>query len=318
MEELAIQRQKRIAERSAAKGTRQEPLKVQAKERKKNSSSTTEKTKLQAPTDENTTSRKPVMKSSTIDRLATARTTNKKPSTTESKVGQTRKPTSKANSSMAPLSIKKAKENQERKDKVKPLDKKIGSDNSRSTSDVQGRDSRSATPVISEDSRRTERAQTERKDRNEDFGTDTVLHTVTSVEKRELATFSIKDASEEKISSRMLPDKDILPLQDSSVPKEQQLNADNRVRIAPDIAEHDHASERNLKSAVSNSNEKVAEKKKLSFSPEISVMNISTPPSDSEEANTDLMHPRKKWSNGESSPKIPKGFRKLIFFGRRG
>lgn len=312
MEELAIQRQKRIAERSAAKGTRQEPLKVQAKERKKNSSSTTEKTRLQAPTDENNTSRKPVMKSSTIDRLATARTTNKKPSSTEPRVGQNRKPTSKANSSMAPLSIKKTKENQERKDKVKPLDKKIGSDNSRSTSDVQDRDRKSATPVISEDSRRTERTHTDRKNSNEDFGTDTVIHTVTSVEKRELATFSTKDASEEKNSIQIFPDKDTLPLQDSSMPKEQQLNVDDRFGIAPEIAEHGG----NTKSAVSNGNEKVAEKKKLSFSPEISVMNISTPPSDSE-ASTDPMHPRKKWNNGESSPKIPKGFRKLIFFGRR-
>lgn len=306
MEELLSQRQKRIAERSAAKGAAQEISKRQTKESKKNSfSATTEKAKLQSPTDENKKPHKPVIRSSTIDRLATARPANKQ-SPTESKVGQNRTPSS-----------KKTKATQGRQDKIiNRSDKKTGSKNSRNSTDkVQGRDSKDAISLISEESRRAERTETKRKDSNEDFGTDTILHTVTSVEKRESTTVSTKDALEEKNSIQILPDKDMLPSKDSSMPTEQQLHVDDPVENIPQIAVHPTV-ENNLKSALSNSNEKGTEKKKLSFSPEISVMNISTPPSDNEES-PDLNHSRKKWNNGEISPKISKGFRKLIFFGRR-
>lgn len=304
MEALLIQRQKRIAERSAAKGTNQETLKRHTKE-----------SKLKTPTDENKKSQKPVMRSSTIDRLATARTANEQ-SSTESKVGQNRKPTSKVNPSTTTSSLKKTKATQERQDKIKPSNKKAGSNHSRSSSKVQESDSKGATLMISEESRRAEGTQTERKDSNEDFGKDTVLHTVTSVEKRESTTLSNTDASEDKNSIQILPEKDVFPSKDSSMPKEQQqIHVDDRARVAPQITEHPTA-ENILKSALSNSNEKVTEKKKLSFSPEILVMNISTPPSDSE-TSPDQFPARKKWNNGEISPKIPKGFRKLIFFGRR-
>lgn len=307
MEELLSQRQKRIAERSAAKGAAQEISKRQTKESKKNSfSATTEKAKLQAPTDENKKLHKPVMRSSTINRLATARPANKQ-SPTESKVGQNRKPSS-----------KKTKATEERQDKIiNHSDKKTVSNNSRSSTDkVQVRDSKYATSLISEESRRAEGTESKRKDSIEDSWTDTILHTVTSVEKRESTTVSTKDAPEEKNSIQILPDKDTPPSKDSTMPKEQQLHVvDDPVGFIPQITVHPTV-ENNLKSALSNSNEKVTEKKKLSFSPEISVMNISTPPSDNEES-PDLNHSRKKWNNGEISPKIPKGFRKLIFFGRR-
>ncbi|KAL1567131.1 COP1-interacting protein 7 [Salvia divinorum] len=309
MEELLIQRQKRIAERSAAKGiTRDIPKRHTIESKKSN-----EKT----PTAENKISSKPVMKSSTIDRLSTARTTNKH-SSTESRVGQNQKPTSKAKPAMALSQLKKTKATQERQEKINALDKKTGSNYSRSTSTVQVKASTGATPMIADESRRAEGIQAERKDSNGDSGRDTLLHTMTSVEKSELTTLSTTDASEEINSIQILPSKDMpLPLKHSSMLKDQQLNVDDVcVGVAPEIAVHSTA-ENNLKSALSNSNEKGAEKKKLSFSPEISVMNIiSTPPSDSE-ASPELNHSRKIWNNGESSPKIPKGFRKLIFFGRR-
>ncbi|KAG6385469.1 hypothetical protein SASPL_154304 [Salvia splendens] len=309
MEELLIQRQKRIAERSAAKGiTREIPKRHPIESKKSNEKTATAESK---------TSCKPVMKSSTIDRLSTARTTSKH-SSTESRVGQNQKPTSKAKPTMAPSLLKKTKATQERRDKINASDKKTGSNHSRSTSTVQVKASAGATPMIADESRRAEGTQAERKDSNEDSGRDTLLHTMTSVEKRELATLFTTDASEEKNSIQILPSKDRpLPLKPSSMLKEQQLNVDDvRVGLAPEIAVHPTA-ENHLKSALSNSNEKGTEKKKLSFSPEISVMNIiSTPPSDSE-ASPELNHSRKKWNNGESSPKIPKGFRKLIFFGKR-
>ncbi|KAG6387336.1 hypothetical protein SASPL_152523 [Salvia splendens] len=309
MEELLIQRQKRIAERSAAKGITREIPKRHTIESKKSNEKTA--------TAENKTSCKPVMKSSTIDRLSTARTTNKH-SSAESRVDQNQKPTSKAKPTMAPSQLKKTKATRERRDKINASDKKTRSNHSKSTSTVQVKASAGATPMIADESRKAEGTQAKRGDSNEDSGRDTLLHTMTSVEKIELATLSTTDASEEKNSIQILPSKDMpLPLKHSSLLKDQQLNVDDvRVGVAPEIAVHPTA-ENNLKSAQSNSNGKGAEKKKLSFSPEISVMNIiSTPPSDSE-ASPELNHSRKKWNNGESSPKIPKGFRKLIFFGRR-
>lgn len=263
MEELLAQRQKRIAERSAAKGTPASSKMTSKENKKKPISTKTEKAKLQVQNDENKTSNKPVMRSSTIDRLATARTTNKQLST-ESKVGQNRKPTSKV---AATTSLKKTKGTPE----VNHSDKRIVANNSTSNS--------SNTPIVLEESRSAE--ETPRENAVEDSGTVKELHTVTSVEKKEEPVLSTNDALEDKKNSvKVSSDRDV------------------------------HSSENEVKPTVLKPDEKGGEKKKLSFSPEISVMNISSPPMSPE-------HSRKKWNNGESSPKIPRGFRKLLLFGRR-
>uniref|UniRef100_A0A0A0L285 Uncharacterized protein n=1 Tax=Cucumis sativus TaxID=3659 RepID=A0A0A0L285_CUCSA len=50
--------------------------------------------------------------------------------------------------------------------------------------------------------------------------------------------------------------------------------------------------------------------------PEISEIEISTPPPSSNEMISEYTtHSRKKWMSDENSPKAPKGFRKLLFFG---
>ncbi|KAL0320693.1 UNVERIFIED_CONTAM: COP1-interacting protein 7 [Sesamum radiatum] len=247
MEELVILRQKRIAERSAAKGVRPEASRISSKESKKNSVSTkTEKAKLHAPTDENEKSRKPVIRSSTIDRLAAARTTNKKLSP-ESKVGQNRKPTLKVNSVAADASLKKTRRTQEQNDKVNASEK----------------------------------------------------------------TGSPDDQNSIQVSS----DKNIISSENPSMETMPQGTVDDHVEHTPQTAV-DPTVGNNPKSTSLHINEKGDEKKKLSFSPEISVMNISTPPSNYE-TSPELSHSRKKWNNGESSPKIPKGFRRLLLFGRR-
>ncbi|KAK6132715.1 hypothetical protein DH2020_033520 [Rehmannia glutinosa] len=300
MEELLIQRQKRIAERSAArstaKGVTPETSKRSSKESKKSSvSSKPEKAKLQAPTDENKKSHKPVMRSSTIDRLAAARATNKPLSAEPKKVGQNRKPTSKANSMTANSSLKKTKGTQERENKVNSSDKKNVTNNPKSkSSSIQERDSISTKPLISE------------KSEIKDSETVKVLHTITSVEKKEANTLSGKDASDEKNSIQVISDKDVLFSQD---------NVNDQVELTPQITVHPTVGN-DLKPAMSNIDEKGGEKKKLSFSPEISVVEIATPPPNNE-TNPELIHSRKKWNNGESSPKIPKGFRRLLLFGRR-
>ncbi|KAL7143300.1 hypothetical protein ABFS83_08G182600 [Erythranthe nasuta] len=249
MEELVIQRQKRIAERSAAKGTVVTPETSRRSSKERSFSTKSDKAfKPQPQIIENKKAQKPVMKNSTIDRLAASRTTTKQ-SPNESKVGQTKKlPTSK----MATSSLKKTK--------AKTPDSKP------STNDPK-------TTLISDKSANGD----------EDFAiVNKVLQTVTSVEKRE---------------ANVIPDKELGSSKDVSMQMETiKGNSEDRVEL----------------SIPGN------EKKKISFSPEIYVVGpTSTPPPNEETNDQETIHSRKKWNNGESSPKVPKGFRRLLLFGRR-
>ncbi|KAL0406827.1 UNVERIFIED_CONTAM: COP1-interacting protein 7 [Sesamum latifolium] len=272
------------------------------------------KAKLHSPTDENEKSRKPVLRSSTIDRLAAARTTNKKLSP-ESKVSQNRKPASKGNSVAAASSLKKTKGTQEQNDKVNPSDKKTGTKNNlrRSSSDIQERDRKGTVPSIADESISEER--TPAKTSIEDFETVKILHTVTSVENREANVISPKGTPDDQNSIQVSSDKNIISSENPSMETVPHGNVHDHVGLTPQTAV-DPTVGNNPKSTSLHINEKGDEKKKLSFSPEISVMNISTPPSNYE-TSPELSHSRKKWNNGESSPKIPKGFRRLLLFGRR-
>ena len=51
--------------------------------------------------------------------------------------------------------------------------------------------------------------------------------------------------------------------------------------------------------------------------PEISEIEISTPPSTNEMVLEYSTHSRKKWMSDENSSKAPNGFRKLLFFGHK-
>ncbi|PIN22723.1 hypothetical protein CDL12_04540 [Handroanthus impetiginosus] len=314
MEELLIQRQKRIAERSATKGVRTETPKKSSNEGKNPMSTKVEKAKLPAPTDENKKSHKPVMRSSTIDRLAAARATNKQ-LTTESKVGQTQKPVSKGNSATVTSSLKKTKGTQVRPDKVNPSDKKTSSSSNiqRQESKTTERTLEKKTSSSSNIQRQESKTKEGASDKNdvEDFGNVKVLHTITSVEKKEANMTPTKDASsDDKSSIPISSEKDLIFSEDLSAQMQLQVNVNHHVGPTPQTTMHGN----NLKST----DEKGVEKKKLTFSPEISVVNISTPPPDNETTNQELIHSRKKWNNGESSPnKIPKGFRRLLLFGRR-
>ncbi|KAM7250280.1 hypothetical protein ACFE04_022163 [Oxalis oulophora] len=118
MEELRIERQKRIAERSGGGSTPTTTKKIPTKPVKR------ENSKVQSPAEEVKKVQKPVLRSSTIDRLATARTTPKALSS-PSDSGQPRKTTSKINSSATITSQKKisTENTKPNKDKVKPLSK---------------------------------------------------------------------------------------------------------------------------------------------------------------------------------------------------
>lgn len=49
----------------------------------------------------------------------------------------------------------------------------------------------------------------------------------------------------------------------------------------------------------------------------IAEIEISTPPPNEAIEMEPSVHSRKKWNNGENSPKASKRFRKLLFFGKR-
>ncbi|KAJ6752096.1 hypothetical protein OIU85_002514 [Salix viminalis] len=93
MEELSIERQKRIAERSAGGSGPATSKRIPAGKVPTAISTKNEKPKTQSPSQD---AKKPVIRSSTIDRLATARATPKLTST-ESKAVQPKKATLKAN-----------------------------------------------------------------------------------------------------------------------------------------------------------------------------------------------------------------------------
>ncbi|KAJ6724436.1 COP1-INTERACTING PROTEIN 7 [Salix viminalis] len=94
-EELLIQRQKRIAERNAAGSCPAISKRIPAGKVSISTSIRNEKPKSKSPSQE---TKKPLFRSSTIDRLATARATTKSPST-ELKAAQPKKPNLKANGS---------------------------------------------------------------------------------------------------------------------------------------------------------------------------------------------------------------------------
>ncbi|KAG8364969.1 hypothetical protein BUALT_Bualt18G0053800 [Buddleja alternifolia] len=279
LEELRIQRQKRIAERSAAKVITRETS---------TRSSKTDKTKLQGPNGENKKSHKPLMRSSTIDRLATARTSNKKVST-ESKATQNGKATSKANVEMKTASLKKTKA-PVGQDNVNSSDQRKGTINLESNSpNVKEIDWIGTVPSILHES--TSAEVIEGQNGIQDFGSVKVLHTVTSVEKIE--------------ANRASDDKNCI-----------QDNVDDHVGLTPQMTVNPTV-RNHLESTELNNDENGDEKKKISFSPEISVVHISKTPPPNDETNSELVPSRKKWNNGESSPKAPKGFRKLLLFGRK-
>ncbi|KAL3639869.1 COP1-interacting protein 7 [Castilleja foliolosa] len=258
MEELVMQRQKRIAERSAAKGVTPETTSKRSSiESKKTNSVSTKTNQLRAPADESKKPNKPVMRSSTLDRLAAARKTNKPTPPTEQKLVQNKKPTPNGKSVKSTPLLKKANVI-----KKNVMGKKINPE-------------------------KPEKTQVKKGDVNEGSGRVEVLLHEANTDKKE-----------------------------SVVPVVLDNVNDGQVEVTPEIT-FNPTGGNDLKSNVLNIDEiKGGEKKKLTFSPEISVVEISTPPPD-DETNEEQNHSRKKWNDGESSPKMPKGFRRLLLFGRR-
>ncbi|RYR43823.1 hypothetical protein Ahy_A08g040219 [Arachis hypogaea] len=253
-EELLIQRQKRIAERSASKKTTSIDTKITSKNNKP---------KIHPSNEETKKSQKPVLRNSTIERLATARVVSQK----VSKAVPTKKPSLKANA--VPLEKKKQGVKE-----VKSSKKKANEEREHASEVVL--------PINSAKNLISERE-----------------HVHKNVGQLHMEASRGKDLSS-KLSS---------------------LAADKPQQIAEAIMNPSAASPIKPPPAVSAVSSKVSlEIDEINAAVSLQVpmkQNATPPPPLSDQVMSEPVHSRKKWNNDEDSSKAAKGFRKLLFFGRR-
>ncbi|GLT69370.1 hypothetical protein SLA2020_415270 [Shorea laevis] len=334
MEELRIQRQKRIAERSGATGFKSAPPKRSLAVNKTVVTSTkSEKPKTQVQTLETNKVQKPVLRSSTIERLATARNTSKV-SSSESKSSQPKRATLKANGSTT--ISQKAPHTGDKKsspDKEKLADNKNGLIKAEKVlpheSDAQIKeDYMEATATSPMELVASQAAQPA--DAIDDFKDIKELHS-TSIEKTEGNTASQKNGSEDRSSYANVPDMHEVAEEQSLQPDpvkgdEESTEASTVVRedktlpecFTESVPEKVHPLQVPPKKTVKFSTVNMEEDGSINdkhLLPKVSEIEISTPPNN--EIITEPVSSRKKWNNDESSPKAVKGFRKLLLFGRK-
>ncbi|KAL1299467.1 hypothetical protein HN51_044007 [Arachis hypogaea] len=263
-EELLIQRQKRIAERSASKKTTSIDTKITSKN----------KPKIHPSNEETKKSQKPVLRNSTIERLAIARVVSQK----VSKAVPTKKPSLKANA--VPLEKKKQGVKEVKSSKKKEDVKKSNEEREHALEVVLPMNSANF-------EKKAKNLISEREHVQENVGQ---LHMEAS---------RGKDLSS-KLSS---------------------LAADKPQQIAEAIMNPSAASPMKPPPAVSAVSSKVSlEIDEINAAVSIQVpkkQNATPPPPLSDQVTSEPVHSRKKWNNDEDSSKAAKGFRKLLFFGRR-
>ncbi|PNT59338.1 hypothetical protein POPTR_001G403700v4 [Populus trichocarpa] len=298
MEELSIERQKRIAERSSGGSGPATSKRIPAGKVPTAISIKNEKPKTQSPSQD---TKKPVFRSSTIDRLATARATPKL-SSTESKAAQPKKATLKANV----LSQKAAGAGNTSPNTVK--------------SDInRKKDGTIATAEKPVDLIPTQASQSA--EGINDFRDIKELQSVSSA----------KNKAGNMISGDSLDDKGC---NGDSLHKDSSAGDEGFSKVAPVVCEYietpgdhgEYTSETTIHHVPESPNKAlnlcaVNIRENGGFSeilelPEKSEIEISTPPPD--EINPEPIHSRKKWNSDENSPKAAKGFRKLLLFGRKG
>ncbi|XP_061984373.1 COP1-interacting protein 7-like [Populus nigra] len=306
MEELLIQRQKRIAERNAAGSIPATSKRIPAGKVSTSTSIKNEKPKSKSPSQE---TKKPLFRSSTIDRLATARATTKSPST-ELKAAQPKKANLKANG----LAQKAA-----------------GADNKKPPNTVKSDVNRKKVGTIARAEKPADllpMQAAQSADEIDGFKDIKELHSVASTENN----------AGNMISAGNLDDKgcngDSLHM-DSSAPHNHSRAGDEGFsKVAPVVCEDietsdnhgEYISETIINPVLESPNRALnpcavdirenGAFSEILESPEKSEIEISTPPPD--EINPEPIHSRKKWNSEDNSPKVAKGFRKLLLFGRKG
>ncbi|CAL5200835.1 unnamed protein product [Lathyrus oleraceus] len=278
-EELMIQRQKRIAERSSSKKTGTETKKGNPK--------------IHPSNEETKKSNKPVLRSSTINRLATARVTQQKVSPSQPKSSPAKKPSLKANK--VPLQKKQLPKEVKSSN---PKAKVLSDTNAKTKIETKASLVLPIKPVAAK--------AVEQNNNNHD------LKVIEEVSK----------ASPEKhprslISERETPHENMRHLRtNSSLPNHDHPSGGNQSRgeEVSDKLPSLHGDNMITASSTAALPTKPLIDESYVTPPKVSEIQISTPPP----SNQESIHNRKKWINEEEdSSKAAKGFRKLLFFGRR-
>ncbi|KAF5461007.1 hypothetical protein F2P56_020836 [Juglans regia] len=338
MEELLLQRQKRIAERSASRGSRAAITKSTAIVNKTAMASTKiEKPKIQTSIQEAKKLQKPVLRNSTIDRLATARI---QVSSTQSKSEPPKKSTLKPTGAGANTFPKKTAGAENKKaspNKVKPSEEMEVPKNSNqalsSDSDVQAKDYMNSTAELPV---KTSAALITPANDALDLKDVKELHGTSSTEKNGENSISHLDSLGDGICSgnslnvaSSVPTDHIPQLDQlesnvdglskaSSVHIEEKTLSEGPCNNIPDIAIQPMPVSLNKGSiaSVENLEANEATNENVPLSPGISEIEISTPPSN-DGTVSGTVHSRKKWGSDENSTKPNKGFRRLLLFGRK-
>ncbi|MED6169161.1 COP1-interacting protein 7 [Stylosanthes scabra] len=282
-EELLIQRQKRIAERSASKKTNGIDTKTSSKK---------DKPKVHPSNEETKKSQKPVLRNSTIERLATARIVSQKVSPSPGKPAPTKpvptkKPSLKANAAPSDKTSGVEKKKQGVKE-VKSSNKKeeVHADSNGHTKD----EIKASVVVLPMNSANFEKnAKVSTLEREHVHENDGQLCMATSLPNHGVST---------KLSS---------------------LATDKPQHIAEAIMNPTAASPIKPPAVSAVSSKVNLEIDECNAVPiEVPKKQIATPPlPPHDQVMSELVHSRKKWNNDEDSSKAAKGFRKLLFFGRR-
>ncbi|CAI0438992.1 unnamed protein product [Linum tenue] len=298
-EALKLERQKRIAARSS--GSSNSPLTAS----RRNSTGTLKegKPKIQSPSSSQD-GKKSVFRSSTIDRLAAARTTPKVESTTQSKP---KSAMSKANGLQQKGS---ARYDNNKKPSAKPAKSDVMQKKNTAQKSTESLIAAQDTPPSNDTAALREIKELER------------LPEV----KNEGSTVSLSNGMEGKgcndANILVEPSAETTPLKGdspatSALAKGGEASSFELMEDISGVMIHPtpESPDKQLNQYAVNIEEDEKRNVHLAL-PQLSEIEISTPAPN--EANPEPTHTRKKWNSGETSPKGAKGFRKLLFFAKKG
>ncbi|TKY49071.1 dentin sialophosphoprotein [Spatholobus suberectus] len=319
-EDLMIQRQKRIAERSASKKTGTETKTSLTSAKKGNP-------KIHPSNEETKKLNKPVLRNSTIERLATARISQQKVSPSQAKSGPTKKPSLKANG----VPLQKTTGTEKKKQGAKEVKSSSHKEDAKKTNgevlaatNGQAKNEMEASIALPMNNGAVQSAEPN----NSNLGSkDNGGLSKTSSEK--CATYLISEREQVHGNVGQLHADSSLPNHDHALGGNQSrgeevlhklssVPADNKTQHITDVITNPTAALPSNPLAVSAMNSKVNQEiyESNAVFPKVTEKQFSTPPP-SNQVMPEPVHSRKKWNSDEDSSKPAKGFRKLLFFGRK-
>ncbi|KAH0651420.1 hypothetical protein KY285_031545 [Solanum tuberosum] len=286
LEQSLLQRQKRIAERSGATGLAKPTSRKNPKESA--TSSKIEKPKPEAPTEATNRLKKTVFKSSTIERLASTRTA--KDRSTESKTTPSKKANQKENKVIAPTKKSSGKEsNKQGPRKSKPSDTK-----GHSSSDPPQKEKDSITDINSMLNEHGAELSPQVSNEVVDAKNTEEVCSISLIEKKiDTPMLTVEHSIDDKKQS---PNKAVKFLLSEVETSEAVDNVIGVISPLTSSVSNVHLDTPVCQDILSNA--------------------VSTPPPNNE-MNLETNQGRRKWTTDESSLKVTKGFRKLLYFGRK-